>query len=208
MHQGHDGPRGVVGCYLNVLGDTPYARLYGRRADEAIRQAAADSPDDQRWRFWAGNVSVSRATWEDVGPYDTNFRFYGWEDVDWGYRLWTSGVPIVIDPELATTHHAASDTTAKRIQRAFYSGAARDRFERKHGRDMYPPAPEPSSAWTRLVSGVAGNLSESRVTRLGKAIDGATTHAPEPLGRRLIGLAVESSFKAGHERPDGVGGAL
>ena len=30
----------------------------------------------------AGNVSVTRDTWEEVGPYDIDFRAYGWEDVD------------------------------------------------------------------------------------------------------------------------------
>ena len=74
----HAGKRaGVVGLYRNVYPDTAYARIYGRDWDRRFRQEAYQVRADQLWRYWAGNVSVTRETWEEVGPYDTSFRAYG-----------------------------------------------------------------------------------------------------------------------------------
>jgi hypothetical protein len=50
-------------------------------------------PAQQRWRLWGANVSVRRDTWRDIGGYDTAYRAYGFEDVDWGYRLHRAGIP-------------------------------------------------------------------------------------------------------------------
>ena len=71
-------------------------------AEQRLRASAYAAGPEVSWRFWAGNVGVRRASWERVGPYDTDFRAYGWEDVDWGYRLHTAGIPIVVDPALET----------------------------------------------------------------------------------------------------------
>ena len=132
-----------------------------RRASTAARPTSGSAtaptprPPDTRWRYWGGNVSVDRETWDRVGPYDEGYRGYGWEDVDWGYRVHSAGVPITVVPGLETDHHIAATTTAGRALRAYYSGSARRRFEAKHGfqvvaaaraatRGTWPSAPPPA----------------------------------------------------------------
>jgi GT2 family glycosyltransferase len=189
---------GVVGLYRNVFPETTYARVYGREWDARFRREAYAAAADQAWRYWAGNCSVTRETWERVGPYDTDFRAYGYEDVDWGYRLAALGVPIVLDPRLETEHRIASTTSAVRAQRAFYSGAARTRFELKHS-IRTPPRP-PATTWDRLVSLVARRLDEHRIPRLGRAVDACARPLPDPLARKAVAMLVEAAALAGHAR--------
>ena len=194
---------GVVGLYRNVYPDTTYARVYGRNWDQRFREGAYAVTADQAWRYWAGNVSVSREVWQRVGPYDTAFRAYGWEDVDWGYRLAQSGVPIVLDADLETEHRIAATTTAMRLQRAFYSGAARHRFEQKHGTRIGSAVPE--NAWERLAASLASRLDETRAERLGSLIDAGCRVLPDRVAEKAIALAIDAAARAGHHRGSTVG---
>jgi glycosyltransferase involved in cell wall biosynthesis len=199
----HGGrPVGAVGLYRNVYPDNPYARAYGRDWDLRFRQQAYATPDNERWRYWAGNVSVSRDTWAAVGPYDTSFRSYGWEDVDWGYRLHRLGVPVVLEPGLETVHNIAATTTVTRSQRAFYSGAARRRFEEKHA---ISPAGSTPGAWNSAVHVTASRLNEHRVSTLARMVDSVAPRLPTGAARKLIALSVESAAAAGYGRPSNEG---
>lgn len=202
----HDGPEvGVVGLVRNIYPDTPYARAYGREWDERYRREAYDVGPSETWHYWAGNCSVTRHMWSTVGSYDTAFRSYGWEDVDWGYRLSQAGVPIVIDRLLETDHRGPAATTAARAQRAFYAGAAKRRFDHKHGIDS-TPAPRRSS-WDRAVHGLQSRLDEQRVARLGRVVDGVAGVLPRPLAHKAVALLVEASGRAGH-RSSAAGNAI
>lgn len=193
----HSGSEvGVVGLYRNIYPETTYARVYGRQWDERFRRDAYAVPSDATWRYWAGNVSVTRDTWDRVGPYDTAFRAYGWEDVDWGYRLSKAGIPIVLDPRLETEHRIAATTTATRTQRAFYSGAARQRFEIKHALDATPT--EPSNAWEKMVHAMSLGLDERRAQRLGAVIDAGSRLVPDRLAGKVVALAIDAAARAGH----------
>lgn len=194
---------GVVGLYRNVYPETTYARVYGRGWDERFREGAYRAPGDDGWRYWAGNVSVTREVWQRVGPYDTAFRAYGWEDVDWGYRLARSGTPIVLDPDLETEHRIAATTTAMRLQRAFYSGAARNRFEQKHATSIGSTVPV--NAWERLAATVASGLDEGRAQRLGSLIDAGSRVLPDRMAGKAVALAIDAAARAGHLRGSTVG---
>ena len=76
-----------------------------------------------------------------MGEYDESFREYGWEDIDWGYRLHRLGVPIVVPPGFTTLHHGPVTTTVERALRAYSSGAARHRFLGKHGAHVLDRGP-------------------------------------------------------------------
>lgn len=196
----HDGrEQGVVGLYRNVFPDTAYARAYGRPADGSFRDAAYRVPADTTWRYWAGNASVTRETADRVGGYDEAFRAYGWEDVDWGHRLHLLGVPVVLEPALETTHRLSAVTARSRVERAFFSGAARRQFVAKHGlTDLAPRRPD--SAWTRGVSLVARGLTESRARRAGGAADAVARVVPPRIARVLVALLVEGASEAGYRR--------
>ena len=193
---------GVVGLCRNTFPDTPYARAYGAPTDHAARATAYLAPADSTWRFWGGNVSVTRATYDRIGPYDGEFRAYGWEDVDWGYRLHQAGVPIVIARELEVVHHLAAVTTALRAGRAYHSGAARAHFQAKHPAARIAGGPLPSAtwrttAWHLLVSLAAPVCRPPHLERVGRVADGVARWVPRPVGRKVVAAVVEGAAQAG-----------
>lgn len=197
-----DGPVGVVGLSRNVYPEGPYARAYGRKADVLFADHAYATPPQQAWRYWAGNVSVTRATYERVGPYSSDYRSYGWEDVDWGYRLHAESVPVMLVPEAECLHHGASVSAAIRSQRAYLSGAARRTFEDHHGVDAAGPVARPSGAWGAAVRALASGADERRVHRFASLADRMLSIVPRPVGEKLVALSVESAAIAGYDRND------
>lgn len=190
----------TIGLYRNVLPDTPYARAYGRLADASFREDAYQSSIP--WRYWAGNCAISRKAWEAVGPYDPSYRAYGWEDVDYGWRLHEAGFPVVLWPGLETTHRVAAVNTEVRVQRAYHSGAARRTFERKHPNAPLADAePTPSSLWNRLVLELGHRSSRKGLLIAARTVDALAQVLPAFLSRKLIALLVEGAAVAGHRRP-------
>lgn len=187
---------GVVGLYRNVYPDTAYTRVYGRDWDARFREQAYASDPGSAWRYWAGNVSVGRDTWTRVGEYDESFRAYGYEDVDWGYRLATLGVPIVLDAALETEHRIAATTCASRAQRAYYAGAARAHFEAKHAIGI--DHPRSSTPWNRSVDTLARPLTEGRAERIGTILDAGVDLLPGRVAQKAVALLVEASAVAGN----------
>jgi glycosyltransferase involved in cell wall biosynthesis len=194
------GPAGAVGMCRNVFPETTYARVYGRPAYERFREAAHAAPPDTRWRYWGGNVSVDRATWDRVGPYDESYRGYGWEDVDWGYRVHRAGLPISVVPALETDHHIAATTTAGRALRAFDSGSARRRFETKHGVQVDGPAG--LDPWNLAVQAAARLLSERGIGRVARGVDRLADRLPRRVAEKAVALTVEAGSLAGYRRSD------
>ena len=202
-HRGSE-PMGAVGLPHNRFSDTPYARVYGRPRDSQFRDEDHARPPEEQWRYWAGNCSLTRSTYERVGPYDTDYRAYGWEDVDYGYRLHTHGIPVRLVPEAEAVHHAAAVTTAIRMKRAFHSGAAHRLFASKHpeassqeamGAATAPSAPR--SAWERIVQAEASILTTETVERVGSAIDRSLPLIPRYLAEKLVAAGVEAAAVAG-----------
>lgn len=197
---GHTGTvRGVIGPTRDVHADTPYARAYGRPSDLAHRAAVARTDPSLRWRFWAANCSITRETWNRIGPYDMDYRAYGWEDVDYGYRLHAAGIEVVIDPELETPHLGPARSTSARAQKAALSGAARRTFEDKHPGHGLPPAEPGLSPWNCAVRCLS-HLSGPHPAGIGRAVDRVLPVVPRPVGRKLVALAVESAALGGYRR--------
>lgn len=55
--------------------------------------------------FCAGNVSLRRQDFLDVGGFDPAFRGYGGEDFELGYRLLRAGVALVADRDARARHY-------------------------------------------------------------------------------------------------------
>lgn len=189
--------RGVVGLCRNVYAPTPYARAYGVPADERGRAAAYASQPDHAWRHWGANVSARAEDHRRVGDYDEGYSRYGWEDVDWGYRLHLLGRPIVVEPALQADHHVAAVTTAIRATRAYLSGRSMRRFERKHGLHLGAAQP-PRSAWTRAVAALATRLDEDGCRRWGERTEAALPLLPRPIATKSVALVVEAAARAGY----------
>ncbi|MHA6523076.1 glycosyltransferase family 2 protein [Tessaracoccus sp. G1721] len=193
------GERGAVGLYVNVFPDTPYAQVYGREADEKHRAQAYATPLNLRYRYWAGNCSVSRDVFDRVGGYDPRYRAYGWEDIDFGYRLQQLGLPVELVPSLETPHYVAATTTEIRVGRAIAAGRARRTFDAIHGAGSSGPSrPEDKGAWNGLVNALADRLNERRAELLARCIDRTLSVMPAEVGRKAVALAVEASAVAGY----------
>lgn len=193
---------GVIGLTTNRFPKTAYARNYGNRADQLHRAEAQAAASQTLWRHWSANVSITKDIHDLIGGYDERYTAYGWEDVDFGYRLRLAGVPIVVAPELLTIHHAASTTTAIRSTRALHSGAARDTFLSIHGRDALPEPTRSTGVWNRTVW-AASNLTTEKSIRVWSAmVDRVAEALPRPFAEKLIALTVESAGLAGIRYPE------
>ena len=176
--------RGVIGMCRNVFPETPYAPgLRPTRLRPASAETPTVAPPEVRLAL-LGRQRVGRP--RVVGGGRTvrrvAFRAYGWEDVDWGYRLTQARrSPSCVDPGLETDHHIASTSTRDRALRAYYSGSARHRFEAKHGAAVVAAAPSLS---TRGWLAVTGTLARAAGTAVG-LVAGLSTGALPVLPRRF-----------------------
>ena len=203
---------GVVAMCRDVFPDTPYAVAYGKSADERIRAAALATPPDRTWRWWSGNVSTTSDDYDLVGDYDESFREYGWEDIDWGYRLHLLGVPVVIPPGFTTLHHGPVTTTVERALRAYSSGAARHRFVAKHGEDALGEVERERSVWTGLVAALSALATDKSIARAAAVADRTIGHLPPWVAEKTVALLVQGAARAGSrlgpDRPDELGSPM
>jgi len=195
------GEHGVIGIYLNQFPDTPYSRVYGNYRDQKFRETAYQVAPEKRWIYWAGNVSMSKKLFDEIGGYDPAYRLYGWEDVDMGYEVAQHCSEIHIAPELATKHYVAATTTAVRALRALHSGSARTIFVRKHGEEAHP-APNPTGPWGLLVKTLARFTTEKTIKALGDASDKILLKLPAKAAEKLVALQVEAASYAGIHYPE------
>ena len=200
-HEQSREPVGVVGPCRNVLPDTAFARAYGHAASQRALAATVAAPADRAWRLWGGNVSVDRRTARRTGPYDERYRGYGWEDVDYGYRLHTAGIPVVVAPELTTVHRMAATTTQLRCLRALHAGAARRRFRQLHGRTGPDTGPRRASPWQVLVHVTARLVTERTLAVVCPGVDAVLDHLPPWVAEKTVALLVEASDAAGARSP-------
>lgn len=199
----HEGQEysGAVGLTLNVYPDGPYAEAYGRPAARQHVDAALASPPETHWKHWAANCSITRAAHEVLGGYDEDYRRYGWEDVDMGYRVHSAGYPVRIHEELTTPHYGPALTTRARAVRALHSGAARELFEQKHGTEALGGPGRPGGAWGLAVRALAAVSTEPVVERVSRAVDAALPRVPHAVGRKLVALTVEAAGRSGVLHP-------
>lgn len=196
----HEGPPvGVVGMCVDVFPEhNAFAAVYGADSNRATYAYAHALPPAETWRLWSANVSVTRETYDRVGPYDDSFREYGWEDVEWGYRLHLLGLPVFVAEDVEALHHSAATNTWMRASRAFYSGRARLRFEGKHG-PVYPATPttERAVVWNALVTASSWTTNDRTLPAWCAVTDRLIPVLPRYLATKLVALLVEASAVSG-----------
>lgn len=55
--------------------------------------------------FWTGNVSFTKNALIQAGLFDEEFQSWGMEDIDCGYRLFKTGIPLVFSSEAKGFHY-------------------------------------------------------------------------------------------------------
>ena len=193
---------GVVSATRDVFDDTPYARVYGRPANERTLAAAYARDEHHTWISWAACNSVRRTSFERVGGFDPAFA-YG-QDSELGWRLHSTGTRIVVDPDLEVLHRGPTTTTAVRASRAWISGASMRAAMRAHP-DRTAPSARPAVGVGRVWSGAVITLclllrSPRAAASCGRLVDALLPGIPQAAAARLVALLVESAGRAGRAR--------
>ncbi|MCT1556778.1 glycosyltransferase [Helcobacillus massiliensis] len=196
-----DGECAAVGLTRDIHNDSAYARAYGRAAAVASARRAGALPADQRWTLWAASCSVPRAVHDRLGGYSSAYTSYGWEDIDYGWRLHDAGIPIVIAGGADAEHHGPARSAAARSAKAFDSGSARALFHRRHPSAPLPTPTTPPGLWGRAVD-LAARTMRRGPGALPAMADRAARVLPAPVARKIIAVSVEGAALAGHRHAE------
>jgi len=81
--------------------------------------------------FLTGNLSIPKETIVEAGLFDENFKEYGWEDIELGYRLHNMGIPLRFLPT-ALNHHLHPVAKKDFLNIMYKMGKSAIIFYRKH----------------------------------------------------------------------------
>lgn len=85
-----------------------------------------------KWAYFlTGNLSIKRQTIIEAGLFDENFKGYGWEDIELGYRLDQMKVPLFYLPT-AVNHHRHPISNEALLARKYEMGQSAALFFKKH----------------------------------------------------------------------------
>lgn len=83
--------------------------------------------------FYTSNISVSAALLSSLDKFfDTDFDKYGFEDIEFGYRLQKNGMKIYYDPEALAYHHHVYNSIYKFCERQISAGEELVVFNQMH----------------------------------------------------------------------------
>lgn len=85
-----------------------------------------------KWSYFlTGNLSLPKNILIQAGLFDENFKGYGWEDLELGYRLHQMKIPLFYLPS-AINYHEHPISWEDTFQRKFEMGKSASLFYRKH----------------------------------------------------------------------------
>lgn len=102
---------GVTRCVLGPVPfrirgtDQPFRRHVGAKFNEHLQRLGQPEHQFVLRDFYSGNTSVRRKLLLEVGLFDEDFRAYGNEDLELGYRLIASGVTLDFAPDAVAWQH-------------------------------------------------------------------------------------------------------
>lgn len=84
--------------------DTPFMKLM-ERSNFAFQYAGMTSGSFYDWKYFLTcNISLPASALEESGLFDEDFRKYGSEDLELGYRLWKRGYKILYNSSCTADH--------------------------------------------------------------------------------------------------------
>ncbi len=175
--------------------ETPYARAYGRPAYARLRDRAHAAPRGERWRYWGGNVSVDRDTWDRVGPTTSPTAATAGRTPTGASGCTRPGSGSWWRPDWRPT--ITSRPPPRPAARcAYQAGSAKRRFEAKHG--VRVDGPRGHDPWNLAVRAASGLLTESGIGRVGDVVDHLAERSPRWVAEKIVALSVEASALAGY----------
>jgi hypothetical protein len=148
--------------------------------------------------FYTSNLSIDRELLGD-DPFDPNFRLYGWEDIELGYRLDRRGIKLYYHPA-ARAEHLHPMTLADLYRRQLQVGRAFHTLLRLHSElagdsRFTPPAPP---GWYR-----AARLVVPPLLGLFSALDGMRIPLPRGVLHRILMCGYHTGHLQGAAEADG-----
>lgn len=197
----HEAPNvGVISATRDVFpSENHYGRVYGKPANARALEATYARATDLAWIGWAACNSVDRSALLHLGGFNSELP-YG-EDSELGFRLYRSGVEIVVDREAEVEHLGPALGAETRIPRAFISGASKKSFRQLHPGALPTNKPADSARahlWRLAVGCVAHALRSREASAVaGRITSSGSKLLPEPLAAKLLALMVEAASLAG-----------
>jgi glycosyltransferase involved in cell wall biosynthesis/GT2 family glycosyltransferase/SAM-dependent methyltransferase len=99
--------RAVVGSFdfsPELLKRSPLIRVFSQTSLIFAYPEMAAGQTYGYTRFWTANASVPRDAWEKAGDFDQDYKHYGVEDTEWGYRLEKIGYSVLYCPDAKAIH--------------------------------------------------------------------------------------------------------
>ena len=85
-----------------------------------------------KWAYFlTGNLSIKKKAMVEAGLFDENFKGYGWEDIELGYRLHQMRIPLFYLPS-AINYHDHPVSRQGMVERKFEMGRSAALFYKKH----------------------------------------------------------------------------
>jgi len=131
--------------------------------------------------FYTGNLSVPHSLFVRVGGFDETFSFYGFEDIDFGYRLTQLGHRIVHNPR-ASAVHDHSFVFSEFAHKRYHAGLALGYLLEKHP-ELFPAFFPSSHKYRRYVKRVLGRLCVLLRSPLDRLASKPSTIPPRALSR-------------------------
>jgi len=95
-------------------------------------QAPLKPMQSLKWAYFlTGNLSIRKAALIEAGIFDENFKGYGWEDLELGYRLHQMKLPLYYLPS-AVNHHHHPISKEGMAERKYEMGKSAALFYKKH----------------------------------------------------------------------------
>lgn len=123
------GQRAVVGCEVQVKSLEEYEAF---RKDPQAHARHKPTRQKLPWHYFlTGNASAPRSLLLQVGGFDEAFQGYGHEDLELGYRLQKSGLPVEY-ASAAVNYHWHPVPFPEQCQKMYLAGRSTVTFYRKH----------------------------------------------------------------------------
>lgn len=103
---------------LGVIGAAPIhidqwstfaAHYIASEFNSRLNKMSSSDYNFQLWDFYSGNFSIRRDTFLRVGGFNQSFTLYGYEDIEFAYRLIQSGTQITFSPTAKSTQYYNND---------------------------------------------------------------------------------------------------
>jgi GT2 family glycosyltransferase len=171
-----------------------YSKLEARHLNYQVFSYNAQSQINPWLKVYSCNMAVPKRILDKVGGFDENFKGWGLEDVELGYRLYKNGAKIVISNKIEAFHQKHEKGGDLKISKDRFKEVDRNSyyFIRRHPEALGFPEP----VIIKFLRGqVMPNFSAVKGIRKKVVIDFDNEEELENVKERITGLSKQKSLR-------------